>query len=209
MKILKLTILLFFLFFYSNSFSNNTKNLNTILILGNSLSSEYGLPRGKGWVNLLNTLLIKENYKIKIFNASISGETSLGGKNRLDNLLKKYKPTIVIIELGGNDGLRGLSLAATQSNFRNMITRVSNFGSKVLLLGMKLPPNYGTDYRKRFFAMYHGLSKENEVTLVPFLLEGLSDTKKYFQPDRIHPNTTAQEIIMRNVLPKLKEILKK
>ena len=180
----------------------------TVLVLGDSLSAEYGLPRGTGWVSLLDKQLRVDKMPFSVVNASISGETTAGGKTRLPALLEQHKPSIVILELGGNDGLRGLSLAATQSNLREMITASTAGGARVLLVGMRLPPNYGVDYSKRFAAMYQGLSREKSVKLVPFLLEGLEDTEQYFQADRIHPNQKAQAIMLDNVWPVLRAWLK-
>lgn len=180
----------------------------TVLVLGDSLSAEYGLPRGAGWVSLLDKQIRVEKPSVSVINASISGETTAGGKARLPQLLDQHKPGIVVLELGGNDGLRGLSLAATQSNLREMITSSTASGAKVLLIGMRLPPNYGVDYSKRFAAMYQGLGREKSVKLVPFLLEGLEDTEQYFQPDRIHPNQKAQAIMLDNVWPVLRTMLK-
>ncbi len=180
----------------------------TVLVLGDSLSAEYGLPRGTGWVSLLDKQIRADKPAVSVINASISGETTAGGKTRLPQLLEQHKPGIVVLELGGNDGLRGLSLAATQSNLREMITASTTSGAKVLLIGMRLPPNYGVDYSKRFAAMYQGLGREKSVKLVPFLLEGLEDTEQYFQPDRIHPNQKAQTIMLDNVWPVLRTMLK-
>ena len=180
----------------------------TLLVLGDSLSAEYGLPRGTGWVSLLDKQLKTEKTPLSLINASISGETTAGGRARLPALLEQHKPSIVVIELGGNDGLRGLSLAATQSNLREMISTSVADGAKVLLIGMRLPPNYGVDYSKRFVAMFQGLGREKSVKLVPFLLEGLDDTEQYFQPDRIHPNQKAQPIMLDNVWPVLRTMLK-
>ena len=189
----------------ANSAHSATK---TILVLGDSLSAEYGLPRGAGWVSLLEKQLRAEKINALLINASISGETTAGGKARLAGLLEQHKPSVVIIELGGNDGLRGLSLAATQASLREMIGMASGKGTQVLLIGMRVPPNYGLDYSKRFTAMYHGLEREKGVKLVPFLLQGLEDTEQFFQPDRIHPNQRAQSIMLDNVLPTLKPMLK-
>ena len=180
----------------------------TLLVLGDSLSAEYGLPRGTGWVSLLQQQLRSEKYDVNIVNASISGETTSGGKSRLSSLLQLHKPALVLIELGGNDGLRGLSLAATQANLREMSTMVTVSGAKIILVGMRVPPNYGIDYSKRFAAMYQGLGKEKNVRLVPFLLQGLEDTEQFFQPDRIHPNQRAQPLMMENVWQVLKPLLR-
>jgi acyl-CoA thioesterase-1 len=180
----------------------------TLLVLGDSLSAEYGLPRGSGWVALLQQQLRSEKYDVNIVNASISGETTSGGKSRLYSLLQQHKPALVLIELGGNDGLRGLSLAATQANLREMSAMVTASGAKLILVGMRVPPNYGVDYSKRFAAMYQGLGKEKNVRLVPFLLQGLEDTEQFFQPDRIHPNQRAQPLMMENVWQILKPLLR-
>jgi acyl-CoA thioesterase-1 len=180
----------------------------TLLVLGDSLSAEYGLPRDSGWVYLLQQQLRKEKYDLTLVNASISGETTSGGKSRLPSLLQQHKPALVLIELGGNDGLRGLSLAATQANLREMMAMSTASGAKIILVGMRVPPNYGVDYSKRFAAMYQGLGREKNVRLVPFLLQGLDNTELFFQPDRIHPNQRAQAIMMENVWQILKPMLR-
>jgi len=182
-----------------------SKNL---LVLGDSISAEYGLPRDSGWVNLLQKRLADDKLGFNVVNASISGETTAGGLTRLPALLQQHKPTVLIIELGGNDGLRGLSLAATQANLREMIKSADRIGARVLLLGMRVPPNYGPDYSKRFAAMYQGLARERNVKLVPFLFAGLEDTERFFQQDRIHPNQRAQSVILDNVWPGLRALLK-
>lgn len=180
----------------------------TLLVLGDSLSAEYGLPRGSGWVNLMQQRIADEKLDAKVVNASISGETTSGGRTRLPALIRQHKPAILILELGGNDGLRGLSLAATQANLREMIREATASGARVLLVGMQMPPNYGPDYSKRFAAMYQGLARERNVKLVPFLLAGLDDTDRFFQPDRIHPNQRAQAVMLENVWPVLKPMIK-
>ncbi|MFM8465606.1 MAG: arylesterase [Burkholderiaceae bacterium] len=182
-----------------------SKNL---LVLGDSISAEYGLPRDSGWVNLLQKRLADDKLGFNVVNASISGETTAGGLTRLPALLQQHKPTVLIIELGGNDGLRGLSLAATQANLREMIKSADRIGARVLLLGMRVPPNYGPDYSKRFAAMYQGLARERNVKLVPFLFAGLEDTERFFQQDRIHPNQRAQPVMLDNVWPGLRALLK-
>ena len=180
----------------------------TLLVLGDSISAEYGLPRDSGWVSLLQTRLSDDKLPVSVVNASISGETTAGGLTRLPGLLQQHKPAVLIIELGGNDGLRGLSLAATQSNLREMIKSADSIGARVLLLGMRVPPNYGPDYSKRFAAMYQGLARERNVKLVPFLFAGLEDTERFFQQDRIHPNQRAQTVMLDNVWPSLRSLLK-
>lgn len=179
-----------------------------MLLLGDSLSAEYGLARGTGWASLLQQQLQAEQLDLNLANASISGETTAGGKARLPALLAQHQPALLILELGGNDGLRGLSLAATETNLREMIALAARAGARTLLIGMQVPPNYGPDYSKRFRAMYQTLSKERGVQLVPFLLAGLDDTERWFQPDRIHPNRDAQAVMLRNVWPVLRPMLK-
>ena len=182
-----------------------SKNL---LVLGDSLSAEYGLARGTGWVKLLQRRLAEGGHDLTVINASISGETTAGGKARLPALLKQHRPAVLILELGGNDGLRGLPLPATQANLRDMIGIAKAAGVRVLLLGMQMPPNYGPDYSRRFSAMYQQLARAHGISLVPFFLAGLDDTDKFFQPDRIHPNQRAQATMLENVWPSLKPLLK-
>ncbi|MFZ6726078.1 arylesterase [Undibacterium sp. MH2W] len=181
----------------------------SILVLGDSLSAEYGLVRGQGWVSLLEKKLADSGGNTTIINASISGETTSGGKTRLPALVTKLKPDVVIIELGGNDALRGLSLAASEENFRTMITTAKKAHAEVLLIGMKIPPNYGRDYTERFFSLYATLANEEKVRLVPFLLEGIADRDDLFQADRIHPIASAHPLILNNVWPQLAPLLKK
>ncbi|MES2935822.1 MAG: arylesterase [Pseudomonadota bacterium] len=180
----------------------------TVLVLGDSLSAEYGLPRGAGWVSLLERKLQANKLNTAVLNASISGETSSGGKARIQALIDKHHPAVVVIELGGNDGLRGLSLAASESNFRSIISVAQKSGAKVLLIGMRLPPNYGRDYTEKFFQIYASLAKEANIALVPFLLEGIADKPDLFQPDRIHPLATAHPIMLANVWPFLMPLVR-
>lgn len=180
----------------------------TLLVLGDSISAEYGLPRETGWVSLLQKRVTDDKLAVNVVNASISGETTAGGLTRLPALLQQHEPALLIIELGGNDGLRGLSLAATQANLREMIKAADRIGARVLLLGMRVPPNYGPDYSKRFAAMYQGLARERNVKLVPFLFAGLEDTERFFQQDRIHPNQRAQPVMLDTVWPILRPLLK-
>jgi len=180
----------------------------TVLVLGDSLSAEYGLARGKGWVSLLENQLLSAKIDVKVINASISGETTSGGKTRLSALLQQHKPTILIIELGGNDGLRGLALKTTEANLRDMIKLASVSKAQVLLLGMQIPPNYGTAYSKQFAEIYTAVGKEKNVKLVRFFLAGLEDTEKFFQADHIHPNELAQSILLANIWPSLQFLVK-
>ena len=180
----------------------------TVLVLGDSLSSEYGLARGTGWVALLQGRLQAQKIDRVVINASISGETTSGGRARLQSLLDQHRPKVVVLELGGNDGLRGLSLAATEANLRAMILASQKAKADVLLLGMQLPPNYGREYTQQFLALYDKLAKETRSALVPFLLQGVADQIQLFQPDRIHPLASAHPIILENVWPGLKPLLK-
>lgn len=180
----------------------------TVLVLGDSLSAEYGINRGAGWVPLLEKRLTSNGNKASIVNASISGETTSGGRTRLASLLNKHKPDVLILELGANDGLRGLPIEATEANLRAMIAEAKKINSKILLVGMQIPPNYGGDYTRRFASMYPKIARETKVALVPFLFEGLGDQPQLFQSDRIHPTAEAQPIMLDNVWPHLKPLLK-
>jgi len=181
----------------------------TILVLGDSLSAEYGLARGQGWVNLLSEKLRSEKTGMEVVNASISGETTSGGKNRLPALIEKHKPDVVIIELGGNDALRGLSLKASDDNLHAMIQLAKLNKAKVLLIGMQIPPNYGKEYTEAFTSLFQKIAKEQKISLVPFLLEGIANNPSMFQQDRIHPIAAAHPLILNNVWPMLTPIIKK
>lgn len=187
----------------------------TILVLGDSLSAEYGLRRGSGWVALLQNKLAEEHLPARVINASISGETTAGGRSRLSALLAQHQPTHVLIELGGNDALRGLPLEQSQDNLIYMIHASQKSGAKVLLIGMQVPPNYGKDYAKKFTTMFIRAAQDNRVALVPSLLKGLADSPesladsaRWFQTDRIHPREEAHPIMLANVWPELKKQLK-
>ena len=179
----------------------------TVLVLGDSLSAEYGLTRGAGWVALLEQKLKAEKIDARIVNASISGETTSGGRARLPALLNQHKPQIVVIELGANDGLRGLPVAAAEANLRQMATMSQKQDAKVMLIGMRMPPNYGRAYTERFFTMYENLAKEVKAPLVPFMLEGVADKPALFQADRLHPNADAHPIILNNIWPTFKALI--
>jgi acyl-CoA thioesterase-1 len=180
----------------------------SVLVLGDSLSAEYGLVRDSGWVALLQTRLQAEKIDARMVNASISGETTSGGLARLAPLLQQH-PSVVVIELGANDGLRGLSLASAESNLHAMITAAQHIHAKVLLIGMMLPPNYGPDYTNNFAAMYRKLAKETKVPLVPFLLAGMEDKPQLFQSDHLHPLAEAEPMLVNTVWPTLKPLLGK
>ena len=180
----------------------------TVLVVGDSLSVEYGIPFGSGWVALLDKRIREEKLPAKIVNASISGDTTSGGRSRLPLLLQQHRPSIVIIELGGNDGLRGLSLAAVEDNLRAMIATAKKSGAKVMLVGIQIPPNYGAAYTSRFTAMFAKLAQETKSARVPFLLKGVAEKRNLFQSDGIHPTVEAQPQIAANVWPHLKLLLK-
>ena len=183
----------------------------TILVVGDSLSAEYGLKRGQGWVALLEQQLITESLRAKVVNASISGDTTSGGISRLAPLLAQHKPSHVIIELGGNDALRGLPISLTENNLGKMTQAAQKAGAKVLLIGMQVPPNYGGDYGARFAGTFTNVAKTNKAAVVPFLLKGVADganPTEMFQNDRIHPKAEAQPIMLANVWPELKKLLK-
>lgn len=179
-----------------------------VLVLGDSLSAEYGIKRGSGWVQLLSERLEQQKFRWQVVNASVSGETSSGGRSRLPALLQQHRPRIVIIELGANDGLRGLSLDATRQNLRTMIQAAQQSGARVLLVGMQLPPNFGISYTRDFADLFRQLAKERKTALVPFLLEGIAADLSYFQDDRIHPNEKAQARLLDNVWGGLLPLLK-
>jgi acyl-CoA thioesterase-1 len=183
----------------------------TVLVVGDSLSAEYGLRRGSGWVALLERRLASDNIDARVVNASISGDTTSGGRSRLAALLKQHKPTHVIVELGGNDALRGLPLEMTQANLSAMVQAARQAGAQVLLVGIQLPPNYGSDYGRRFASLYESVAREQKSALVPFLLKGVADipdAPRLFQADRIHPNEQAQAQMLANVWPELRKLLK-
>jgi acyl-CoA thioesterase I len=182
-----------------------------ILVVGDSLSAEYGIKRGTGWVALLDKKLADEKIKAKVINASISGDTSSGGRSRLPALLAQHKPTHVIIELGSNDALRGLPLSMTADNLSQMTDAAQKTRAKVLLVGMQLPPNYGADYGKQFAGTFEKTATAKRTGLVPFFLKGIADDAdplKQFQADRIHPKAEAHPTMLTNVWPELKKLLK-
>ncbi len=181
-----------------------------ILVLGDSLSAEYGLKRGSGWVALLEQKLAVEKIGAKVINASISGDTTSGGRSRLGALLSEQRPSHVIIELGANDALRGLPLELTQDNLNQMTRSAQKAGARVLLIGMQMPPNYGKDYGARFADLYTAVAKANKAALVPFLLKGVADVPdslRSFQADRIHPKEEAHPQLLANVWPELRKLL--
>uniref|UniRef100_UPI001BD3D921 arylesterase n=1 Tax=Caballeronia sp. LjRoot34 TaxID=3342325 RepID=UPI001BD3D921 len=179
----------------------------SIVVLGDSISAEYGLPRDTGWVALLRSKLPQEHFDYSVANSSISGDTTSGGLARLPAALNRLKPNIVIVELGANDALRGVPLATTEANLRTIIEKSQAANAKVLLVGMYVPPNYGPDYSQKFHGVYEQLSKEKQVPLVPFLLAGIENKPEMFQADQIHPTPQAQPLLLNNVWPVLRPLL--
>jgi acyl-CoA thioesterase-1 len=201
MKIQRLMInkLITGLFCLLMSFYSWAQTSPVILVLGDSLSAEYGLARGTGWVHLLEQQLEKDKSPWTVFNASISGETSSGGISRLPSLLTQKQPGIVMIELGANDALRGLPIAQTETNLRKMIQMSKKTGARVLLFGIQIPTNYGQSYTTQFKNLYQQLANEEQIELLPFFLEGVATKPELFQADRLHPNIKAQSILFKNV----------
>jgi acyl-CoA thioesterase I len=182
----------------------------TILVVGDSISAEYGLVRGTGWVPLLQKRLAQQRMDARVVNASISGDTTSGGRSRLPALLAQHKPHVVVIELGGNDALRGLPLQMTQDNLVRMVEDAQKAGAKVLVVGIEMPANYGAEYASRFAAVFTNVGKARKVPVVRSIFAGLDeggDTQRWFQPDRIHPTAQAQAKLLDNVWPELKKLL--
>jgi acyl-CoA thioesterase I len=179
----------------------------TVLIVGDSISAAFGLDTRQGWVSLLEQRLKHEGFTETVVNASISGDTSAGGQARLPALLAEHKPELVILELGGNDGLRGLLPTQLQQNLASMIDNSRASGAKVLLLGMQLPPNYGVRYTEAFAKVYSDLAVEKKIPLVPFFLQGIGGNPELMQADGIHPAVAAQGKLLENVWPALKPLL--
>ncbi|MBB3256732.1 acyl-CoA thioesterase-1 [Paraburkholderia sp. WP4_3_2] len=178
-----------------------------IAVLGDSLSAEYGLPRDTGWVALLRQRLASQRIDYSVANASISGDTTSGGLARLPLVMQRMKPSVVIVELGANDALRGVPLATTESNLRAIVAQIRQAHAQPVLVGMYVPPNYGPDYTQKFHGLYGQLSKELHVPLVPFLLAGLENKPDLFQADQMHPTQQAQPLLLDNVWPTLKPLL--
>jgi acyl-CoA thioesterase I len=188
--------------------ATNLAKPQTIVIFGDSLSSAYGITLDEGWVSLLQQRLAKQKRYDQVVNASITGETTSGGLSRFSYMLKTHKPNIVMIELGGNDGLRGLSADETYKNLNVMIQQAKKNKVKVLLLGMKIPPNYGVKYSQQFSENYQILAKKHKIQNVPFFLEGVAGNPNLIQADGIHPTAKAQPQLLENVWPTLIQMLK-
>lgn len=196
---------LYFVAWPAQVFAENAK----LLILGDSLSAAYGIPKQQGWASLLQTKLRNEHYLYDVMNASISGETTSGGVSRIDALLKQGKPKVVILALGANDGLRGLPIKEMTANLDTLITKSKQSGAKLLLVGMKIPPNYGPKYTSDFEKSYLLLSKRHHVPLVPFMLDKVAVRTDLIQDDGLHPNVIGQPIILDNIWPALVPLLRK
>lgn len=181
----------------------------TILVWGDSLSAGYGLKPQEDWPTLLQTRLDKEGFRHRVVNASVSGETTAGGRTRLPAALERHAPDLLILELGANDGLRGLKPQLMEDNLGAMIRLARDRGARVLLVGMQLPPNYGPAYSRRFHETFRTVAKKHDVPLVPFLLDGFADKPEYFLPDGIHPTAEAQALIVDTVWPQLVALLKR
>lgn len=189
--------------------SATTARAATILVFGDSLSAGYGLPREQGWVSLLARRLLAEKLDYKVANASISGETTDGGRNRIEAALETHRPAIVVLELGGNDGLRGGTLETTRANLEAIVDASRRAKARVILVGMRLPPNYGTPYTEKFRRMYVEIAARKKLPLVPFLLDGFAENPAYFQADGIHPNAAAQPLMLDAVWKELAPLLKR
>jgi acyl-CoA thioesterase-1 len=178
-----------------------------IVILGDSLSAGYGLPRGTGWVTLLEQRLRRDGLAYDVVNASISGETTFGGRSRIGALLREHKPAVVVVELGANDGLRGAPVETTRANLAAIVAATHKARAKALVIGMRIPPNYGQVYTRRFEAVFAEVARQQNASLVPFMLAGFADRRELFQADGIHPNEQAQQRILDNVYRRLRALL--
>ncbi len=179
----------------------------TILVLGDSISAGYGLAQGEGWVALLEQRIQREKLDYRVVNASISGETTLGGLNRMSAALKEHHPAVVIVALGANDGLRGNPLEDTRRNLIAIVKACRKAGAKVVIAGMRIPPNYGRIYARRFEGLFAEVARQQNVSLVPFMLKGFAEDRKLFQADGIHPAAGAQSLILDNVYHRLRPLL--
>jgi acyl-CoA thioesterase-1 len=193
--------------FAEDSPSAGSSPLPKILIFGDSLSAAYGIGEDEGWVTLLAERLAQEDSELEVVNGSVSGETTTGGRARLPSLLERYNPAFVLIELGGNDGLRGLPLSLMRENLTDMIQLSQSSGATVMIAGMQIPPNYGPRYTEPFFAQYAELAEEFDLYLIPFLIDGIPQQPELMQADGIHPKAEAQSMILDNFWPVLLEAL--
>jgi acyl-CoA thioesterase-1 len=180
----------------------------SIVVFGDSLSAAYGIAQSRGWVALLGERIKRQHPDYIVVNASISGDTTAGGASRIHKTLQQHKPALLILELGANDGLRGLPIAQMKENLGRIVEQAQQAGARVVLVGMKLPPNYGPDYTRAFEAAYTELAARHKTALVPFLLEDFAEKPDLFQPDRIHPTEAAQPLMMERVWKALRPLLR-
>lgn len=180
---------------------------HTIMVFGDSLSAGYGLPQNTGWVTLLQRRLAEDGYSYTVINASISGETTVGGKNRIERALRRHKPKIVVVELGANDGLRGARIADIRRNLSAIVEVCQRYRSEVLIVGMRVPPNYGREYTEQFQGVFSDIARQHGVALVPFMLDGFADQPELFQHDGIHPTDAAQSRVLDNIYKQLQPLL--
>jgi len=179
----------------------------TVLVLGDSLSAGYGLPTGSGWVSLLKNRLAANGSDTNVVNASISGETTAGGRRRIQALLERHQPQVVIVELGANDGLRGARIPLIRENLSAIVEACKKYGAKTLIIGIRIPPNYGRDYTEKFHSLFGEISAHYKTSLVPFMLDGFAADRSLFQEDGIHPNREAQPLILETIFSQLKPLL--
>ncbi len=179
-----------------------------MLVLGDSISAGYGMAQGEGWVSLLEQRLRSDKLVYQVVNASISGETTLGGRNRIADVLAEHKPVVVIIALGGNDGLRGHPLEDIRDNLIEIVKACRKSSAKVVIAGMRIPPNYGMVYTRRFQGLFAEVARQQNASLVPFMLQGFAENRKMFQDDGIHPTSAAQGRILDNVYRRLRPLLR-
>lgn len=198
---------LFLLFFCFCLAPHPALAAQTIVIYGDSLSAGYGLPQRTGWVDLLGQRLRRDKLDYRVVNASISGETTTGGRARIEGVLREHAPAVVVVALGGNDGLRGSAVETSRANLIAIVSAVHKAGARALLVGMRIPPNYGPVYTRRFEAMYAEVARQQNAPLVPFMLEGFAEKREMFQADGIHPNEAAQARILENVYRRLRPLL--
>jgi acyl-CoA thioesterase I len=189
--------------------ANDAAGKPVILVLGDSLSAGYGVPVDATWVALLQRRLAAQGYGYRVVNASVSGETTGGARGRLPRALELHKPAVVVLELGGNDGLRGLPLRQVRQNFEAMIAQSHAAGARVVIVGMRMPPNYGAEYADQFYALYRELAAKHKAPLVDFFLEGVALDDELMQPDGIHPTSAAQPRLLDNLWPALRQVIKK
>ena len=208
LRLLFIVLLLISCSIHAENLNEDINSNHHILVVGDSLSAEFGIETGKGWVNLLHNRLQEQDASSKwtVVNASISGDTTAGGLDRLSKLIENYQPVLCIIALGANDGLRGLPINAMKNNLDNMVKQCQTSGTS-LLVGMHLPPNYGKTYTNAFHQVYANVAESNDIKHVPFMLDGIALQDKYFQADRLHPTTEAQPIILENIWTQLENLL--